>query len=72
MGANPPFTESQKSIQTQNGKKEGDLEEIHSLYQDLFLTDIRQDTISTQNDIKQCKEDMISADIEIAKLKREN
>ena len=41
------------------------LEEIHSLYQDLFLTDIRQDITSVQQEIKQTKEDQNIKDYEI-------
>jgi len=50
----------------------GQLAEIHSLYQDLFLTDIRREVESAQTELKECKKEQNTAQIELAKLKRDN
>ena len=46
--------------------------EIHSLYQDLFLTDIKREVESAQTELKQCKQEQNSAQREMTTLKKEN
>ena len=53
-------------------QKSEELGEIHSLYTDLFLTDIRQDVQAAQLEMKQCKQEQREADLILAKLKHEN
>ena len=46
--------------------------EIHSLYQDLFLTDIKKEVESAQSELKQCKQEQNTAQREMQMLKKEN
>lgn len=46
--------------------------EIHSLYQDLFLTDIKREVEHAQTELKACKQEQNTAQREMALLKREN
>ena len=39
--------------------------EIHSLYQDLFLTDIKKEVESAQSELKQCKQEQNTAQREM-------
>jgi hypothetical protein len=48
------------------------LGDIHSLYQDLFLTDIKKEVEDAQSELKVCKQDQNNAAIELTALKREN
>jgi hypothetical protein len=49
-----------------------ELADIHELYQDLFLTDIRQEVEQAQSELKQCKTEQNNAQIDYAKLKKDN
>ena len=61
------------SKQTLSGGESGtQLAEIHSLYQDLFLTDIKKEVETAQIELKECKKEQNTAQIEYAKLKRDN
>lgn len=51
---------------------ESSIGEIHSLYQDLFLTDIKQEVERAQMDLKSCKQEQSTAQREIIQLRREN
>jgi hypothetical protein len=46
------------------GGEEVELADIHGLYQDLFLTDIRQEVEQAQNELKQCKVEQNTAQID--------
>lgn len=46
--------------------------EIHSLYQDLFLTDIKQEVEQAQNELKSCKQEQNTAKRDLQALKRDN
>ena len=46
--------------------------DIHSLYQDLFLTDIKKQVESAQNELKTCKKEQSQAQRECNDLKKEN
>jgi septal ring factor EnvC (AmiA/AmiB activator) len=46
--------------------------EIHSLYQDLFLTDIKREVENAQTELKACKQEQNNASREMTLLKREN
>ena len=37
--------------------QDNNIGEIHSLYQDLFLTDIKKEVESAQTELKQCKQE---------------
>jgi hypothetical protein len=51
---------------------EANIGEIHSLYQDLFLTDIKKEVESAQSELKQCKQEQNNAQREMTLLKKEN
>lgn len=40
------------------------LAEMHSLYQDLFLTDIKKDVETAQSELKECKQEQNSINFE--------
>jgi hypothetical protein len=46
--------------------------EIHSLYQDLFLTDIKKEVETAQSELKMCKQEQNTAQREMIMLKKEN
>ena len=51
---------------------ESSIGEIHSLYQDLFLTDIKQEVSKAQEELKTCKQEQTQAQREIIALRKEN
>ena len=51
---------------------ESSIGEIHSLYQDLFLTDIKTEVEKAQAELKSCKQEQSGAQREITQLRREN
>ena len=59
---------------TQNGVpgSESNIGEIHSLYQDLFLTDIKQEVEKAQSELKSCKQEQNNAQRNMLNLKKEN
>lgn len=46
--------------------------DIHSLYQDLFLTDIKKQVETAQHELKTVKQEQNTAQREFAALKKEN
>jgi hypothetical protein len=50
----PSAAELSKSLGS-GAAGESNIGEIHSLYQDLFLTDIKQEVEKAQTDLKSCK-----------------
>ena len=46
--------------------------DIHSLYQDLFLTDIKKQVETAQHELKTVKQEQNTAQREYAGLKKEN
>ena len=46
--------------------------DIHSLYQDLFLTDIKKEVEQAQQQLKTCKQEQNTANFEYQQLKKEN
>jgi len=59
---------------TQSGipGSESNIGEIHSLYQDLFLTDIKQEVEKAQSELKSCKQEQNNAQRAMLVLKKEN
>ena len=51
---------------------ESSIGEIHSLYQDLFLTDIKQEVEKAQEELKSCKQEQSQTQRDIIALRREN
>ena len=51
---------------------ESNIGEIHYLYQDLFLTDIKQEVEKAQKELKSCKQEQNNAQREMATLKKQN
>lgn len=49
------FGLTQAEIDENGGTEDSNIGEIHSLYQDLFLTDIKKDVESAQTELKNCK-----------------
>ena len=52
--------------------QESSVGDIHSLYQDLFLTDIKREVENAQNELKSCKQEQNNAQREFTALKKEN
>lgn len=52
--------------------QESSIGEIHSLYQDLFLTDIKQEVEKAQSELKSCKQEQNTAQREMDRLRKEN
>ena len=56
------------------GKKSEDVEskvsDIHSLYQDLFITDIKHEVEVAQSELKDCRTQSNHASIDLKKLKK--
>jgi hypothetical protein len=52
--------------------QDSNIGEIHSLYQDLFLTDIKQEVEKAQTDLKNCKQEQNNSQRDMMNLKREN
>lgn len=53
-------------------RQEADLSAVHSLYSDLFLTGIRENKDSLNQQTKQTKESIVAADLELERLRRVN
>ena len=45
------------AAEMQQQSENANIGEIHSLYQDLFLTDIKQEVEKAQTDLKNCKQE---------------
>ena len=52
--------------------QESSVGDIHSLYQDLFLTDIKREVENAQHELKSCKLEQNNAQREFTALKKEN
>ena len=52
--------------------QESSVGDIHSLYQALFLTDIKREVENAQNELKSCKQEQNNAQREFTALKKEN
>lgn len=52
--------------------QESSVGDIHSMYQDLFLTDIKREVEHAQKELKQCKQEQNNANREFTSLKKEN
>lgn len=63
---------TQQSVQNNEGGSNKNIGEIHSLYQELFLTDIKKEVETAQTELKQCKYEKNNAQREMVQLKREN
>ena len=57
----PSAAELSKSLASGGPAGESNIGEIHSLYQDLFLTDIKQEVEKAQTDLKSCKQEQNTA-----------
>lgn len=69
------FGASAADLLAQGGKsavQESSIGEIHSLYQDLFLTDIKQEVEQAQSELKSCKQEQNTAQRDMDKLRKEN
>ena len=52
--------------------QESSVGDIHSLYQDLFLTDIKKEVETAQHELKSCKLEQNNAQREHTNLRKEN
>lgn len=66
------FGQNASEVAQQTSGGETNIGEIHSLYQDLFLTDIKQEVEKAQTDLKTCKVEQNNAQRDMNNLKREN
>ena len=69
---NSDLPSSQKTSNPAAVQESGNIGEIHSLYQELFLTDIKKEVESAQTELKQSKQEQNTAQREMAGLKKEN
>ena len=53
--------QSNQVLLNSSQQQDENIGEIHSLYQDLFLTDIKKEVESAQTELKQCKQEQNNA-----------
>ena len=65
------YHKSQASVTKKSDKLNRDVSQIHSLYQDLYLTDLKNDVGELESDISKEKEKNVHLMNQINKLKKE-